>query len=81
MAIFRAKEVAQFSDAELVENEQKLRNELIQQYVENEQKLRNELIQQYGKVSAGGAPENPGKIREIRRTIARIKTEQTKRQA
>ena len=66
MAIFRAKEVAQFSDAEVVENEQK---------------LRNELIQQYGKVSAGGAPENPGKIREIRRTIARIKTEQTKRQA
>ena len=66
MAIVRAKEVAQFSDAELVENEQK---------------LRNELIQQYGKVSAGGAPENPGKIREIRRTIARIKTEQTKRQA
>ena len=66
MAICRAKEVAQFSDAELVENEQK---------------LRNELIQQYGKVSAGGAPENPGKIREIRRTIARIKTEQTKRQA
>ncbi|HJJ96732.1 MAG TPA: 50S ribosomal protein L29, partial [Methanocorpusculum sp.] len=35
----------------------------------------------YGKVSAGGAPENPGKIREVRRTIARIKTEQTKRQA
>ncbi len=66
MAIFRAKEVAQFSDTELVENEQK---------------LRNELIQQYGKVSAGGAPENPGKIREVRRTIARIKTEQTKRRA
>jgi len=66
MAIFRAKEIAQFSDDELVENEQK---------------LKNELIQQYGKVSAGGAPENPGKIREIRRTIARIKTEQTKRQA
>lgn len=66
MAIFRAKEVSQFSDAELVENEQK---------------LRNELIQQYGKISAGGAPENPGKIREVRRTIARIKTEQTKRQA
>lgn len=66
MAIFRAKEVAQFSETELVENEQK---------------LRNELIQQYGKVSAGGAPENPGKIREVRRTIARIKTEQTKRRA
>lgn len=66
MAIFRAKEVAQFSDTELVENEQK---------------LRNELIQAYGKVSAGGAPENPGKIREVRRTIARIKTEQAKRRA
>jgi large subunit ribosomal protein L29 len=66
MAIFRAKEVAQFSDVELVENEQK---------------LKIELIQNYGKVSAGGAPENPGKIREVRRTIARIKTEQTKRQA
>ncbi|MCK9335833.1 MAG: 50S ribosomal protein L29 [Candidatus Cloacimonetes bacterium] len=66
MAIFRAKEVAQFSDSELIENEQK---------------LKIELIQNYGKVSAGGAPENPGKIREVRRTIARIKTEQTKRQA
>ncbi|HJJ37057.1 MAG TPA: 50S ribosomal protein L29 [Methanocorpusculum sp.] len=66
MAIFRAKEVAQFSDVELIENEQK---------------LKIELIQNYGKVSAGGAPENPGKIREVRRTIARIKTEQTKRQA
>lgn len=66
MAIFRAKEVAQFSDTELVENEQK---------------LKGELIQAYGKVSAGGAPENPGKIREVRRTIARIKTEQRKRRA
>ncbi|HJJ44501.1 MAG: 50S ribosomal protein L29 [Methanocorpusculum sp.] len=66
MAIFRAKEIAQFSDTELAENEEK---------------LRLELIQNYGKVSAGGAPENPGKIREVRRTIARIKTEQGKRQA
>ncbi|MDO5844705.1 MAG: 50S ribosomal protein L29 [Methanocorpusculum sp.] len=65
MAIFRAKDVAQFSVEELAENEQK---------------LKLELIQHYGKVSAGGAPENPGKIREIRRTIARIKTEQNKRE-
>jgi len=64
MAIFRAKEIAQFSDDELKENKEKL--EL-------------ELIQNYGKVSAGGAPENPGKIREVRRTIARIQTEQSKR--
>ncbi|HJJ46778.1 MAG TPA: 50S ribosomal protein L29 [Methanocorpusculum sp.] len=65
MTIFRAKEIAQFSDEELAENENK---------------LNLELIQYYGKVSAGGAPENPGKIREVRRTIARIKTEQSQRQ-
>jgi large subunit ribosomal protein L29 len=64
MAIFRASEVSQFSDAELSEQLSKL--EL-------------ELVQDLGKVSAGGAPENPGRIRVIKRTIARIKTEQTKR--
>ncbi|HUK39185.1 MAG TPA: 50S ribosomal protein L29 [Methanomicrobiales archaeon] len=61
MAIFRAKEVHQLSDVELQENMQK---------------LKMELLQKYGKVSAGGAAENPGRIREIRRTIARILTEQ-----
>ncbi|MDI6640452.1 MAG: 50S ribosomal protein L29 [Methanocellales archaeon] len=37
-------------------------------------KLKNELIRERAMASAGGAPENPGRIREIRRTIARIKT-------
>lgn len=64
MAIFRAHDVSQLSDIELVEQVEK---------------LRIELVQYRGKVSAGGAPENPGQIREIRRTIARIQTEQTKR--
>jgi large subunit ribosomal protein L29 len=64
MAIYRAKEVAQMSDAELIENIDK---------------LRNELIEQRGKVSAGGAPDNPGRIRLVRRTIARMITEQNKR--
>lgn len=64
MAIYRAKEVAQMSDTELVENIGK---------------LRNELIEQRGKVSAGGAPENPGHICVIKRTIARMLTEQNKR--
>lgn len=64
MAIFRAREVKQLSDVELLEQEQKL-------YLE--------LIQERGKVSAGGATENPGRIREIRRTIARIRTEQNAR--
>jgi ribosomal protein L29 len=64
MAIFRAQDVAQFSDVELQEQMEK---------------LRMELIQHYGKVSAGGATENPGRIGELRRTIARMKTEQNKR--
>lgn len=66
MAIFRAKEIAQLSDVELQEQLAK---------------FRLELVQHYGTVSAGGAPENPGHIRELRRTIARIKTEQNKRRA
>lgn len=37
-------------------------------------KLKLELIRERAIASAGGAPENPGRIREIRRTIARIKT-------
>lgn len=64
MAIFRASEISQFSDAELIEQLSK---------------LEQELIQNLGKVSAGGAPENPGRIRLIKRTIARLKTEQAKR--
>jgi len=64
MAIFRAKDVKQFSDVELQENMGK---------------LRMELVQHNGKVSAGGATENPGHIRELRRTIARMMTEQNRR--
>jgi large subunit ribosomal protein L29 len=36
--------------------------------------LKSELIRERALTSAGGAPENPGRIKEIRRTIARIKT-------
>jgi large subunit ribosomal protein L29 len=64
MAIFRARDVRQLSDVELKEQLDK---------------LRMELIQHYGKVSAGGATENPGHIRELRRTIARMMTDQNRR--
>ncbi|MHC1626282.1 MAG: 50S ribosomal protein L29 [Methanoculleaceae archaeon] len=64
MAILRAVEVRQLSDVELMEQEAK---------------LRLELMQEYGKVNAGGATENPGHIRELKRTIARIRTEQNRR--
>lgn len=64
MAIFRAHEVHQMSDVELSEQLSK---------------LRLELIQKYAKVSSGGATENPGRIRELKRTIARILTEMNSR--
>jgi len=36
--------------------------------------LETELMQDNAVKAAGGAPENPGRIKELRRTIARIKT-------
>ena len=36
--------------------------------------LKNELVRERALTSAGGSPENPGRIGELRRTIARIKT-------
>jgi len=36
--------------------------------------LKSELVRERALTSAGGAPENPGRIGEIRRTVARIKT-------
>jgi large subunit ribosomal protein L29 len=64
MAILRAQDVRQLSEVELQEQMEK---------------LRMELVQHYGKVSAGGATENPGHIGELRRTIARLMTEQNRR--
>jgi len=64
MAILRARDAQQLSDVELQEQMDK---------------LRMELVQHYGKVSAGGATENPGHIGELRRTIARLMTEQNRR--
>ncbi|MCZ7372277.1 MAG: 50S ribosomal protein L29 [Candidatus Methanoperedens sp.] len=37
-------------------------------------KLKLELIRERAISSAGGAPDNPGRIKEIRKTIARIQT-------
>ncbi len=36
--------------------------------------LETELLNDRAVQAAGGAPENPGRISELRRTIARIKT-------
>lgn len=59
MAILRIKELRAMSDKEL---EEKL----------NELSLELMLLRE--KIKAGGAVENSGKIREIKRTIARILT-------
>lgn len=36
--------------------------------------LKLELAKERGKIAVGGVPENPGRIREVRRTVARIMT-------
>lgn len=38
------------------------------------EELRTELLNARAIQAAGGAPENPGRLGELRRTIARIKT-------
>ena len=64
MAIFRVDELRNMSPDELGE-------ELVN--------LKSELIRERGLVVSGGAPENPGRIKEIKRSIARIKTIQKER--
>nr|AAU84020.1 LSU ribosomal protein L29p [uncultured archaeon GZfos35D7] len=45
-----------------------------QEMLDELESLRAELIGERALASAGGAPENPGLIGEIRRSIARIRT-------
>ncbi len=59
MSIFRIDEIRKMSERERKE-------EL--------ERLRMDLMRERGIIATGGAPENPGRVREIRRTIARIKT-------
>jgi large subunit ribosomal protein L29 len=59
MAIIRSDEIQGMNDSEMDERLTQLRKELM--------KIR-------GVLASGGIPEEVGKAREIRRTIARIKT-------
>jgi large subunit ribosomal protein L29 len=59
MAIFKIDEIRNMNEEEIAEE---LR------------KLESDLIRERGVVTAGGAPEKPGRIRDIRKTIARINT-------
>lgn len=59
MAILDTDEIRNMSEAELREQ----MNE-----------LQLELSKERGKIAVGGFPENEGRMKEIRRTVARIKT-------
>ena len=59
MAILKAKEIREM-------DEKTISSKLVE--------LKNELISLNAQVAMGTAPENPGKIGEIKRTIARILT-------
>ncbi len=50
-------------------------NDLIKRL--NELKL--ELVKEKGQIAIGGTPSNPGRIKEIKKTIARILTELKRR--
>ncbi len=65
MAILKAKEIREM-------DEKTISSKLVE--------LRNELISLNAQVAMGTAPENPGKIGEIKRTIARILTIQNQKE-
>jgi large subunit ribosomal protein L29 len=59
MAIIRAKEIRKLSESE---------------YTGKLSELKKELLKLRAQKSAGSTPENPGKIKALRRTIARMIT-------
>lgn len=59
MAIFRRDEIR---DMDVEEIDEKIAE------------LKQELLKINTTIASGGAPDNPGKIKAIRRTIARMKT-------
>lgn len=61
MSLFRIEEIRRMSKKE--------RNEELES-------LTKELLHERGIIATGGSPDNPGRVGEIRRTIARIKTVQ-----
>ena len=65
MAILKSKDIRSMKDADV---EKQLKD------------LRNDLLKQRAITATGGAPESPGRIRELRRTIARILTIQKEKE-
>ncbi|MEA2075128.1 MAG: 50S ribosomal protein L29 [Euryarchaeota archaeon] len=65
MSIFRIEEIRRMSEKE--------RNEELES-------LMKDLLHERGIIATGGSPDNPGRVGEIKRTIARIKTVQGEEQ-
>jgi len=53
---------------------EEIRDLSIEEMDEKIAELRNELLRERSMIASGGASENPGRIKEIRRTIAKILT-------
>ncbi|HNZ87511.1 MAG TPA: 50S ribosomal protein L29 [Methanofastidiosum sp.] len=51
-----------------------IRDLSIDEIENNIEDLKSELSKERSLLATGSAPENPGRIRELRRTIARLKT-------
>ncbi len=68
----------------VIHRAKELRNMPLEELDKTIHELRFELMKERGKVSVGGVPDNPGRIRELRRTIARaltIKRERVRKNA
>ena len=50
-----------------------LRNMSLKDLLKKEEELKKELLRSQTQKTMGMVPENPGRIKELRRTIARIK--------
>lgn len=59
MGLLRSKEIVKFTEKELAEKELE---------------LKKELMKMKSQIATGTPPENPGRVREIKRTLARINT-------
>ena len=64
MAIIKKRQLREMSDADIVKRK-------------NELKL--ELAKDEGQIAIGGSPSNPGRVREVKKTIAKILTELNRR--
>ncbi len=47
---------------------------------EKEKELKKELMKLYAQIAVGTNPESPGRVRQIRRTLARLKTKKVNEQ-